>query len=57
MFCLNTDFYVLLYRKRGLKQAAAGVPLHLLHHLVSVVAVPVGVSQHFRAKALDAREG
>jgi hypothetical protein len=56
MFCLNTDFYALLYGKRGLRQAAAGVPLHLLHHIVSVVAVPVGVSQHLRAKARDAGE-
>jgi hypothetical protein len=57
LFCLNTDFYVLLYERRGLRQAAAGVPLHVLHHVVSVVAVPVGVSQHFRAKARDADEG
>jgi GT2 family glycosyltransferase len=56
LFCLNTDFYVLLYKKRGLRQVAIGVPLHLLHHIVSVIAVPVGVSQHFRAKARDADE-
>ena len=56
MFCLNTDFYALLYEKRGLRQAAAGVPLHLLHHIVSVVAVPVGVSQHLRERARDAGE-
>jgi GT2 family glycosyltransferase len=56
LFCLNTDFYVLLYKKRGFRQAAAGVPLHLLHHLVSVVAVPLGVSQHLRAKARDTDE-
>src|SRR5438132_1329488 len=56
LFCLNTDFYVLLYRKRGLRQATVGVPLHLLHHIVSVVAVPVGVVQHLRAKARDAHE-
>jgi hypothetical protein len=56
MFCLNTDFYALLYEKRGLRQAAAGVPLHLLHHIVSVAAVPVGISQHLRARAGDAEE-
>jgi hypothetical protein len=54
LLSLNTGFYVLLYRKRGLKQAAAGVPLHLVHHLVSVVAVPIGISQHLRAKAREA---
>jgi hypothetical protein len=32
------------------------VPLHLLHHIVSVAAVPVGISQHLRARAGDAEE-
>jgi GT2 family glycosyltransferase len=52
---LNAQFYVLLYRKRGLAQVAVGIPLHLLHHIVSVVAVPVGVSQHLRARAWHRR--
>jgi len=45
---VNRDFYLLLYEKRGLRQVAAGIPLHVLHHLVSVAAVPVGVLQHLR---------
>jgi glycosyltransferase involved in cell wall biosynthesis len=48
---LNADFYALLYRKRGPSQAAAGVPLHVLHHLVSLAAVPLGVVQHLRRRA------
>jgi hypothetical protein len=56
MICLNTDFYALLYEKRGLRQAAAGVPLHLLHHIVSVAAVPVGLSQHLRTRPGGAEE-
>jgi Glycosyl transferase family 2 len=56
LLCLNADFYVLLYKKRGVRQAAAGVPLHLLHHVVSVIAVPVGVSQYLFTKADDADE-
>jgi glycosyltransferase involved in cell wall biosynthesis len=37
---LNAPFYGLLLRKRGWRQAAAGVPLHALHHLVGAAAVP-----------------
>jgi hypothetical protein len=48
--CLNADFYVLLLRKRGPAQALAGIPLHVLHHAVSVVAVPVAVLEHFSAQ-------
>ncbi len=51
VICLNTEFYALLYKKRGLRQTAAGPPLHVLHHLVSVVAVPIGIFQHLRRKS------
>jgi hypothetical protein len=40
---LNADFYGLLLRQRGFRQAAAGVPLHVLHHNVSALAVPLAV--------------
>jgi glycosyltransferase involved in cell wall biosynthesis len=43
---LNADFYRLLLRQRGLRQAAAGVPLHVLHHNVSALAVPLAVLKH-----------
>jgi GT2 family glycosyltransferase len=41
---LNRSFYALLYRHTGPQRAAAGVVLHLLHHLVSVAAVPIGAA-------------
>ena len=47
---LNANFYVLLLRRRGLRQAAAGVPLHVLHHGVSAVAVPVAIAKHLLAR-------
>ena len=50
LLALNASFYLLLLRKRGLAQAAAGVPLHVLHHLVSVAAVPMGLSHHLLAR-------
>lgn len=40
----NAAFYLLLARCGGLRLAAAGIPLHLLHHLVAVASVPVGVA-------------
>jgi GT2 family glycosyltransferase len=46
LFALNADFYALLYDKRGARQAALSFPLHLLHHLVAVTAVPVGIVRH-----------
>jgi GT2 family glycosyltransferase len=49
LLSLNANFYGLLLRQRGLRQAAAGVPLHVLHHNVSVVAVPLGLLAHLSA--------
>ena len=40
----NAAFYALLVRRQGVLQAAAGVGLHALHHLVAVAALPVGVA-------------
>lgn len=40
---LNLAFYGLLARQLGAIGAMAGVALHGLHHLVAVVAVPLGV--------------
>ena len=41
----NRSFYLLLRRRRGRAQALAAVPLHLIHHLVSAIAVPVGLAR------------
>ena len=40
---LNASFYVLLARRRGLRQASVGVPLHVLHHVAGACAIPVGL--------------
>lgn len=48
---LNAGFYALLLRRLGPAQAAAGVALHGLHHLVAVAAVPVGIVVGLRAPA------
>jgi hypothetical protein len=42
----NRALYALLARRLGVRGAAAGVALHVLHHLVAVAAVPLGVAQH-----------
>lgn len=43
LLLLNARFYALLARKRGPAEAAAGVGLHVVHHLTAVCAVPAGV--------------
>jgi hypothetical protein len=53
---LNRSFYLLLMRRRGWRLAAAGIPLHVLHHLLSAVAVPTGTAfylcdRFFRARS------
>jgi hypothetical protein len=47
---LNAPFYLLLFRRRGWRQAAAGVPLHVLHHLTGGAALPVGAALHLRRR-------
>jgi glycosyltransferase involved in cell wall biosynthesis len=48
---VDGDFYALLLRRGGLRLLVAGVPLHVLHRLTAVAAVPVALSGHF----LDSR--
>jgi hypothetical protein len=48
LLALNQRFYLLLLRQRGWREATAGVPLHVLHHLVSVAAVPAGIAFHLK---------
>jgi hypothetical protein len=43
---LNQSFYRLLLRQRGAAVVAAGLPLHIIHHLAGVAAVPAGVRRH-----------
>ena len=44
---LNFDFYRFLARRLGIARAIVGVALHILHHLVSIAAVPIGMARHF----------
>ena len=43
---LNARFYALLRRRGGIVLAAVGLPLHVLHHLVSVTAAVAGGVAH-----------
>jgi hypothetical protein len=46
---LNASFYRLLLQRGGVKLAAAGVPLHVLHHLAGTAALPVGLLMFLRS--------
>jgi len=49
---LNASFYALLLRRRGPLQAVAGIALHVVHHLVSVAALPLGIVMYvFRSRS------
>lgn len=52
---LNRRFYALLNGRLGATGAAAGVGLHLVHHLTAAAAVPVGVVQVVREAAAHRR--
>jgi hypothetical protein len=47
---LNHPFYRMLLRQRGATFALSAVPLHVLHHLVGVAAVPAGARQYLRGR-------
>jgi GT2 family glycosyltransferase len=47
---LNRSFYSLLLRKRGRLDAAAGVGLHALHHVVGALSVPIALARHLRRR-------
>lgn len=42
----DRDFYALLFRRGGVKMAAAGLPLHVLHRLTAVAAIPIALTGH-----------
>lgn len=50
LVALNQRFYRLLVRRRGAPEAAVGVVLHALHHIVSAAAVPFGVLRWARSR-------
>jgi len=50
LVALNRSFYALLARRRGRAEAAAGVGLHALHHLVAALSVPVALVERLRRR-------
>jgi GT2 family glycosyltransferase len=50
LFAFNRSFYALLARRRGRAEAAAGVGLHALHHLVAALSVPIALVEHLRRR-------
>jgi Glycosyl transferase family 2 len=46
LLAIDGGFYGLLWRRRGAKLVAAGIPLHIVHRLTSVAAVPVALIAH-----------
>jgi GT2 family glycosyltransferase len=50
LIALNSRFYALLRARGGVGLAAAGLPLHVLHHLIAVVAAVVGAALHLGAR-------
>jgi GT2 family glycosyltransferase len=53
LVALNRSFYALLLRRRGPVEAAAGIGLHAIHHVVAALSVPAGVI----AAARDSQRG
>jgi Glycosyl transferase family 2 len=47
---LNADLYATIARRRGRGEAAAAVPLHVLHHVSATAAIPAGVALHLRRR-------
>jgi GT2 family glycosyltransferase len=44
LIALDGPFYALILRRRGLGTAATSVPLHVVHRLASVAAVPIALT-------------
>jgi hypothetical protein len=47
---LNAGLYAKIAGRRGRLEAAAAVPLHILHHVSAVAAIPAGVALHLRRR-------
>jgi hypothetical protein len=47
---LNAGLYAKIARRRGRVEAATAVPLHVLHHVSAVAAIPAGVALHVRRR-------
>jgi GT2 family glycosyltransferase len=50
LVAVNRPFYELLVRRRGARQAVAGVGLHVVHHLSGAASVPLAAASHAVAR-------
>jgi len=50
LVALNRSFYELLARQQGRGRAAIGVWLHVLHHVIGALSVPVGIVEYLRSR-------
>ena len=50
LIALNISFYRLLTRRTGLLRTVHGIGLHFLHHLVAIVALPLGALAYARRR-------
>ena len=48
LVALNRSFYGLLARRRGPVEAVAGIGLHVLHHVVGALSVPIALVGYMR---------
>jgi GT2 family glycosyltransferase len=48
LIALNRAFYRLLLRRGGPAHAAAGICLHMVHHLTGAIAIPTGIAIYVR---------
>jgi Glycosyl transferase family 21 len=56
LLALNRAFYALLARRAGVRGLAAGVVLHVLHHLIALAAVPAGAVLYLRWRRSDSTD-
>jgi GT2 family glycosyltransferase len=54
LIVLDRRFYLLLFRRRGPRLVALGVPLHVVHRLTSAAAVPIAITNHLFGKSGNA---
>src|SRR5204863_1468143 len=51
LVALNRSFYALLLRKRGRFGAMTGVGLHVVHHVLGALSVPIALLERLRRGA------
>ena len=55
LLALDGDFYRFLLRRRGPRQVAAGIPLHIVHRLTAVASIPIALAGHLRERSRSRR--